>query len=129
MLHEITTIGYVGRDPELRNTKEGKSFYTFSLGVNIGKDKTEWLDVTVNADNKIMPYVQKGTKMLIRGKPSTRVVKPKDGGEPYATQGVWANTIELLSSKSDAKSQNESAYEPMSMPAAGSSLQSDDIPF
>jgi len=132
MLHEITTIGYVGRDPELRSTQSGKSFYTFSLGVSVGtkdKPKTEWLDVTANHDHPAMTYVKKGTKMFLRGKPSTRVVKPKNGGEPYATQCVWANTIELLSSKSDSKPQAEATYEPMSMPTAGGGLQSDDIPF
>jgi len=131
MLHEITSIGYVGRDPELRSTQSGKSFYTFSLGVSVGtkdKPKTEWLSVTANHEHPAMPYVKKGTKMFLRGKPSTDVVKPK-GGEPYATQKVWANTIELLSSKNDTKSQAEAMYEPMSMPTSGSGLQSDDIPF
>ena len=105
MLHEITTIGHVGRDPELRSTQSGKSFYTFSLGVSVGtkdKPKTEWLDVTANHDHPAMTYV---------------------------TQCVWANTIELLSSKNDTKPQAEATYEPMSMPTAGSNLQSDDIPF
>ena len=128
-MKELTIIGNIGKDPELRTSKTGNSFYTFSVAAKAhSKADTEWVEVTAKADNKIMPYLQKGTKVLIRGSASVRAWLNKQG-EPMSTQCVSLDKVELLSSKSDAKPQTESMHEPMSLPATDSSLQSDDIPF
>lgn len=128
-MKELTIIGNIGKDPEKRTSKAGKDFYTFSVAAKThSKAETEWVEIMANGDNKVMPYLQKGTKVLIRGSASVRAWLNKQG-EPMATQCLSLEKVELLSSKSDLKPQAEATYEPMSMPTAGGGLQSDDIPF
>lgn len=79
---QLTIIaGNVGKDAELRTTQGGESVLGFSVAVYNGKDKqgqdrpATWWSCSlwgVRAD-KLAPYIKKGAKMTVQGRPSARV--------------------------------------------------------
>ena len=79
----ITAIGNLGRDPELKSVGERKiPAASFSLGVKTGKDQTTWLNCTVFGDNKaetIMKFYKKGSKVAVSGRGNLRTYEGVDG--------------------------------------------------
>ena len=76
--------GTVGRQPELRTTKKGEKVLSFSLAVDNGKRDGEKLDATwidcsmygTRAES-LQPWINKGDKLSLSGKPSTRCYNEK----------------------------------------------------
>lgn len=106
--HNITLVGYVGRDAELRYIPNGKAVASFSLAVNDG-DKTMWVKVTMwdKLAEGLSQYVKKGTQLLVEGK-----LKFDDAGNPptFESNGktrasfeVIAKTVRLLGKRETAE--------------------------
>jgi len=131
-LNKVMLIGRLGADPEIRDTKTGGRFATFSLATSERwKDKsgdqqerTEWNRVVVFQEGLIPvieQYVTKGSNVFIEGKLQTRKYEDKDGVEKYTTEVVlqgFNSTFTMLDSKS-----SESGAKPTTGGA------DDDIPF
>ena len=128
-------IGRLGADPEVRDTKTGGRFATFSLATSERwKDKsgdqqerTEWNRVVVFQEGLIPvieQYVTKGSNVFIEGKLQTRKYEDKDGVEKYTTEVVlqgFNSTFTMLDSKSS---------ESGAKPTTGEAIDDDDgIPF
>ena len=128
-------IGRLGADPEVRDTKTGGRFATFSLATSERwKDKsgeqqerTEWNRVVVFQEGLIPvieKYVTKGSNVFIEGKLQTRKYEDKDGVEKYTTEVVlqgFNSTFTMLDSKSS---------ESGAKPTTGGAIDDDDgIPF
>ena len=128
-------IGRLGADPEIRDTKTGGRFATFSLATSERwKDKsgeqqerTEWNRVVVFQEGLIPvieKYVTKGSNVFIEGKLQTRKYEDKDGVEKYTTEVVlqgFNSTFTMLDSKSS---------ESGAKPTTGEAIDDDDgIPF
>ena len=128
-------IGRLGADPEIRDTKTGGRFATFSLATSERwKDKsgeqqerTEWNRVVVFQEGLIPvieQYVTKGSNVFIEGKLQTRKYEDKDGVEKYTTEVVlqgFNSTFTMLDSKSS---------ESGAKPTTGEAIDDDDgIPF
>ena len=69
----ITAVGRLGKDPELRTTQSGQEITSFSLGVNIyakGEQRTEWLNCSIwgKRGEIFRQYVTKGQQVTITGK-------------------------------------------------------------
>ncbi|NJL94605.1 MAG: single-stranded DNA-binding protein [Anaerolineae bacterium] len=75
---QITLIGNVGRDPELRFTQQGQAVCSFSLAVNRSwtdrqsnerREETTWWKITVwgNQAETVNQYVSKGKQVLVVG--------------------------------------------------------------
>lgn len=128
-------IGRLGADPEIRDTKTGGRFATFSLATSERwKDKsgeqqerTEWNRVVVFQEGLIPvieQYVTKGSNVFVEGKLQTRKYEDKDGVEKYTTEVVlqgFNSTFTMLDSKSS---------ESGAKPTTGEAIDDDDgIPF
>ena len=128
-------IGRLGADPEVRDTKTGGRFATFSLATSERwKDKsgeqqerTEWNRVVVFQEGLIPvieQYVTKGSNVFVEGKLQTRKYEDKDGVEKYTTEVVlqgFNSTFTMLDSKSS---------ESGAKPTTGGAIDDDDgIPF
>ena len=135
-LNKVMLIGRLGADPEIRDTKTGGRFATFSLATSERwKDKsgeqqerTEWNRVVVFQEGLIPvieQYVTKGSNVFIEGKLQTRKYEDKDGVEKYTTEVVlqgFNSTFTMLDSKS-----SESEAKPTT---SGATDDDDDgIPF
>lgn len=81
-LNQVTLMGNLTRDPELRQTPNGQDVASFSLALNRGyKDSTgEWKETTDYVDGvawgtlaqQISERLQKGSKVLVSGRLQSR---------------------------------------------------------
>lgn len=80
----LTIAGNVGKDAELRQAS-GKDVLNFSVAVDNGKDgqgekrPATWYDCAIWGDraSKLEPYIKKGTKLTLTGRPTARAHEGK----------------------------------------------------
>ena len=115
-LNQVTLIGNVGQDPEVRTTANGGKVANFSLATSRTwknangdvQEKTEWHRVTVwNRGTKggvadvVEKYVNKGDKLYVSGSIEYRQWQDKENQTRYATE-INASEVILLGGKSTA---------------------------
>lgn len=76
-----TVVGNLGRDAEIKESKGGKSYLTFSVGVSQGwgdNRTTQWINVKKYGDSsKLAAILAKGTKVAVNGNLEVSVWKEK----------------------------------------------------
>jgi single-strand DNA-binding protein len=97
-MKKIIITGNVGRDPEIRNTKTGEQFVSFSVAVSVGtKDnpKTDWCDISVYGRQMeyVRSYVKRGARVMIEGFPTVDAYIGKDG-QAKSSLRIFCNNIE-----------------------------------
>ena len=102
-LNKVSLIGNLGRDPEIRSTKDGKEIASLSIATSESwkdratgekNEKTEWHRVTVFNEGLvgvIKEHVKKGTKVYLEGSLQTRKWTDTAGQEKYTTEVVLQN--------------------------------------
>ncbi len=124
-LNKVTLIGNLGRDPEIRNTNDGREIANFSLATSESwkdkssgerREKTEWHRIVVFNEGLIRvvkEFVKKGTKLYIEGALQTRKWVDASGQEKYSTEVVLQNfngTLILLDNRNNGDfSSNDSS--------------------
>jgi single-strand DNA-binding protein len=139
MYQQITLIGNLGTDPEMRYTQSGVPVTTFSLAVTrrwSGQDgqrqeKTIWFRVT--AWRKLAEfssqYLTKGRQVLVVGEmEEPRVWTDSRSGEARAGLDVTANTIQFVGNKPDGAAVSAPASSAPAGADAGT-MHDEDIPF
>lgn len=68
----ITAVGRLGKDPELRTTQKGQEVTSFSLAVNVfakGEQQTVWLECSLwgKRGETVRNYCSKGQQITIVG--------------------------------------------------------------
>ena len=138
---QITIMGYVGKDPEIKTLSNGARVARFSVATGekfkskgVMTDKTTWFDLdawqqaeTGLVTNFVQPYVKKGTQVLVQGSPEIEEYE-KDGVKRKAFKirlGGPGSTIRLCGS---AKDKGDAHEAPASTGAPAADL-GDDIPF
>jgi len=116
-LNEVTLIGNLGRDPEIRTTRDGKEIANFSLATSEvwkdkatgeKKEKTEWHNIVIFSEGLTRiakTYLKKGSKIYLKGQLQTRKWADNTGQDRYTTEVVLQNfnaTLILLDSKTGA---------------------------
>lgn len=88
-MNNVSLAGNLTKDPVLRRTQSDKSVVSFTLAINEGKDKTEFVNCIAweKAADLINQYVSKGQRLSCVGKLQTRKWE-KDGKTHYATEVV-----------------------------------------
>lgn len=134
-LNKIECLGYLGKDPEIRYTKDGKAVASFSVGASESwKDKdgnkqerTEWFNCSAfgKLAEIIGQYLKKGSRVYLEGKQRTEKYQAKDGADRYATKMLVSNMI-MLDSK--PKTQDEPVSDSQE-PANSMPDFDDSIPF
>jgi len=111
MANEVTLVGNVGQDPEIRKTTSGDNIANISLATSERwknkqgeqQEKTEWHKVVVfgKLADVVQKYVNKGDKLYFRGKLQTRKWQDKEGQDRYSTEVVidFGGKMEMLGSK------------------------------
>jgi single-strand DNA-binding protein len=127
----IAFAGRIGKDAEVRTTQGGDSVTQFSVGCNVGRDKTAWVDCSMWGERgeKLAPYLLKGTPVGINGRPAVRAYT-KDG-EAVGVQQCTVNHVDLLGNKRDDDASRE-RREPERQRGSGpapTSYDDDPIPF
>lgn len=135
-LNKVQLIGYLGKDPESTQTKNGQVFCKFSLATSErgkeGKIFTEWHNITVwgKIATICQEYLKKGDPIYVEGKISTSI-REDNGKKTYYT-GVTGFIVNFLGQKGGQK--KETAPDdpiPNIADSLGAEVVSedDDIPF
>lgn len=107
MFQQVTIVGNLGADPEMRYTPSGVPVANFSVAVNrrwtgqdgTAQERTTWFRVTAwrkDADN-VTKYLSKGSPVLVIGELEEPSVWQAKDGEYRASLDVTARTIRFLS--------------------------------
>lgn len=101
-MNVAVVFGNLGRDPEIRELKNGSTVANFSLAVNEkrGDDvHTEWYNVVAWGENaKTAEQFAKGDRVVVVGVFRTRKWADKDGNERYSTElncSDWNGAVAL----------------------------------
>ncbi|HSG61633.1 MAG TPA: single-stranded DNA-binding protein [Pseudomonadales bacterium] len=119
MYQQITLIGNLGTDPELRFTPSGVPVASFSLAVNRSwtgqdgqkQDKTTWFRISVwqKQAESVAQYLAKGRQVLVIGEmEDARAFTDKDGNQ-RASLEVRAQSVKFLGQKGDTQHANDAA--------------------
>lgn len=143
-LNKVILIGNVGRDPEIRNTNDGKEIITLSIATSESwkdkatgekREKTEWHRVVVFNEGLvgiIKNLVKKGSRLYIEGSLQTRKWQDASGIEKYTTEIVLQNfgsNLILLDAKGHGEHQNNDSSQSYSPSNFEHNELDDEIPF
>ncbi|HUA13199.1 MAG TPA: single-stranded DNA-binding protein [Candidatus Sulfotelmatobacter sp.] len=103
-LNQVTLMGNLTRDPELRQTPNGQSVTSFSLALNRSyKDSSgEWQEITDYVDivcwgplaERVSQYLSKGRRCLVQGRLQSR--SWEQDGQKRSKVEVLANDVTFL---------------------------------
>jgi len=98
VLNDVTLIGNLGRDPELRRSNKDLAITTFSLATKY-KDETTWHNIVCfgRLAENMEKMLSKGSLAAVQGRISIRSYE-KDG-EQRKSMEIIAGSIQILSRK------------------------------
>lgn len=136
MYQQITIVGNLGRDPEMRYTPSGVPVTNFSVATSrrfTNRDgelteKTVWFKVSVwnkPAEN-CAQYLNKGSRVLVVGEMEEPEVWKNNEGTHVASLKIRADKVQFLTPRgeSNGAQHRQAATEPM-----GPDPMDEDIPF
>ncbi len=116
MINQVTLVGRLTRDPELKITADGVSVVNVTLAVNRnfrnqkGEIDTDFVQCTLwrkMAEN-LAQYCRKGSLIGITGRIQTRSYENQDGRRTYVTE-VVAETVKFLGGRRETASRENGA--------------------
>jgi single-strand DNA-binding protein len=122
--------GNIGQEPEVKPTANGKQMVTFSVAIDKSyKDqngqkvsKTKWVSCVRFVDQGkpwgVLPYLKKGTKVLIEGEPEARAWINATSGEAQGALSVNVRDLELVGSAPAQDAQTGPTGQPYAQPQA-----------
>lgn len=113
-MNNLTLIGNICNDLELKSTPSGKSVCSFNLAVKrpFAKDITDFFTIVCwnkQAEN-VCRYCGKGMKLGISGMLTSRSYQDRDGNNRTVYE-VLANEVEFLEKKADRQTHTHSPAE------------------
>jgi len=140
-LNRVQLIGNLGRDPEVRTTQSGGRVVTLSIATTESwkdersserRERTEWHRVVIFNEGlgKIAErYLEKGAKVYLEGKLTTRKWQDQSGADRYSTEIHLASYSGVLTFL-DNKREDTRHFGGEAADSTGSGVDSsDDIPF
>ncbi len=115
-MNNVSLVGRLVRDPELRTISTGNATCSFTIAINrqytnaSGERETDFINCVVwgkQAEN-LAKYCTKGSQVGVTGRIQTRNYDAQDGRKVYVTE-VVANNVSFLSTKN---SQDNSGFNP-----------------
>lgn len=141
MINNVTLVGRMTRDAELRYTPQNQAVATFSLAVNRpfknqnGDREADFINCVIwrqQAEN-LANWAKKGALIGITGRIQTRSYENQQGQRVYVTE-VVAENFQLLESQKERGSQARTNSQPdFSRQATANTspmdISDDDLPF
>lgn len=104
-LNQVTLIGYLTADPELKQTPSGTSVCPFTIAVNRkttkeGAPSCDFINVVAWRERAefVSRYFKKGKPILIHGELQVRSYTDKQGAKCYVTE-VFVNEADFVENK------------------------------
>lgn len=119
MYQQITIIGNLGRDPESKQSKSGKTYAQVSVAASRslgqGQKETTWFSITAweKTGQYLCNYAQKGSLVLVTGRiqPDAQTGGPRiwagNDGNARAVFEVVASDVKILNGFKDADQRNQ----------------------
>lgn len=126
-LNKVVLIGNLGKDPEIRQTNDGREIANLSIATSETwkdratgekREKTEWHRVVIFNEhliNVVKNYIKKGSKLYLEGSLQTRKWVDNNNQERYTTEVVLQNfnsQLIMLDGKSSNDMSEKSSYQP-----------------
>ena len=128
-MNVISIIGRLCEAPELKQSTSGKSVMSVNVAVDrpFAKDVTDFIPVVIwnQSAEYLSKYANKGSKVAITGKLTTRKWEDKNGNKRTAFE-VLADTVEICESVKESTEAKPSAYTPSAY--TGNSQNFEEIP-
>lgn len=113
MINNLTLVGRLTKDPDLRYTSSGTGVATFTLAVNRnftsadGNREADFINCVIwrKPAETLANYAKKGVLIGVTGRIQTRSYDNQQGQKVYVTE-VIADNFQLLESKKADSSQN-----------------------
>lgn len=110
MINNVTLVGRLTKDPDLRYTSGGKGVATFTLAVNRnftnqeGEREADFIQCVIwrKPAKTLANYARKGTLLGVTGRIQTRSYDNQQGQRVYVTE-VVAESFQLLESKATSE--------------------------
>jgi single-strand DNA-binding protein len=129
-LNQVTLMGNLTRDPELRQTPNGQTVTNFSLALNRSyKDQGgEWQEVTDYIDivcwgplaERVAQYLSKGRRCLVQGRLQSRSWEQE--GQKRSKVEVLANDVTFLDSRGGGDDSGSGASAPAAPSGSNSAV-------
>ena len=136
-MNNISLVGRLTADPELKQTQSGISVTSFSIAVDRpgSQDTTDFIPVVAwrQTAEFVCKYFRKGQRIGLTGKLTSRKYEDRDGNKRTAYE-VVADRVEFVESKPKADSLDVSV-EPVATGYGGftevavEEIAEDDLPF
>ena len=136
MFNQVTLVGNLGKDPEIRYTPSGAKVTSFNVATNHrytvdgdSREEVDWFNISLWGDrgDPIFQYLKKGSKVLVVGRMHGRAYVPQSGGEPRVSLDMSNPMVRFLDSKEDRPQASE---QPGTWnPAKVDVLSDSDLPF
>ena len=99
-MNQVTLLGRLTRDPELKYTPSGKAFCRFSIAINreFNREETDFINCVAwdKRAETIAEYLRKGRRILLQGRIQTGSYD-KDGQKVYTTD-IIVDKFEFIDS-------------------------------
>lgn len=111
-LNQVTLIGYVGNNPRVATTQNGRKVVNFTLATTEKgytsktgaqcPDRTEWHNIVLwgSIAEVAEKYMSKGSLVYVQGKIRTRTFEDKSGIKRYITE-IEGETMQMLDRKTE----------------------------
>lgn len=117
-MNNVSLLGRITSDPELRATSNGTSVTSFNLAINglpnaNGEQRTDFIPITIwkkQAEN-VCKYVHKGDQLAINGRMQSSNYETKDGEKRTKIEVVASNVIFIGSKKKEEQPKEETSYD------------------
>ena len=139
-VNRVTLIGNLGRDPELRYTKDGQGVANFTVATNerwrdkqgSTQERTEWHRIVVwgKQGEDCNKYLSKGRQVYVEGSIRTTTYDDKQGQKRYFTE-IIAQRVQFLGGQG-GQSRGDSPggdAPPPPAPEGAGGVSDEDIPF
>ena len=122
-VNKVILIGNLGRDPEIRRTKDGRPIANLRIATSDTwrdkatgerREKTEWHSVAIFNENLcrvVEQYLKKGSKIFVEGQLQTRKWQDQSGQDRYTTEVVlqgYNGTLTMLDGRNSSAGMQES---------------------
>ena len=111
-MNQVTLLGRLTRDPELKYTPSGKAFCRFSIAINreFNREETDFINCVAwdKRAETIAEYLRKGRRILVQGRIQTGSYD-KDGQKVYTTDIIVDKFEFIASANSNNNGQSNSS--------------------
>lgn len=122
MLNQITLMGRLTHDPELRVTPKGISVASFAVAVNrdYERDKADFINVIAwrSTADFVEKYFHKGDTIALTGSLQMREWRDKDNNRRISAE-VVANSVYFCGQKRESNSTQRDDYAPRGLEDVG----------